>query len=74
MHIRLRSERTNLHVFVTVFAGADKEHLANCGKLCFRVREWRLFSEVLKSGARCIPGGLIVDSLELDPMEAEGCS
>ncbi len=43
--------RGDMHTRVTVFVGPDKDHLANCGDLTFRLNEAKCFRESLRHGA-----------------------
>ncbi len=55
MHLRLRTKPSgSQHVRTQVFMGVDAEHLANCGELCFRPKEWKLFQASLLLGCEQI--------------------
>jgi hypothetical protein len=56
MHTKLKSKRKGDHIHATIFIGEDADHLANAGKLIFRVGEWQLFGAALKLGSRELVG------------------
>lgn len=63
MHLKLVSRRgggesSGSHIRIRVFMGEDKDHLALCGNLTFRVGEWQLFAAALRLGSQWTQGHL----------------
>jgi hypothetical protein len=50
MTIKLRSRLLGAHVHVTVFMGADEDHLQNSGDLVMGVGQWAAYVQVLADG------------------------
>jgi hypothetical protein len=47
MIIRFDARTRGEHAHVRVWAGSGREHLALCGRLCFRVPEWEFLRQLL---------------------------
>lgn len=48
MIMKLRYRLGGGHTHVTFFMGVDKDHLQNCGDLCFRNEEWKIIRSALE--------------------------
>jgi hypothetical protein len=60
MIIRFDATIRGEHAHVRVWAGPDREHLALCGRLCFRMQEWASLRQLLLRGEYVVsyPDGL----------------
>lgn len=64
MTLKLVSDREGDHVHTRLYMGEDKDHLALCGALTFRVGEWQLFGAALRLGADRTQGHLEIVAWE----------
>ncbi len=65
MLLKMRSSKSDSHVYADVFVGEEGQTLAHAGSLCLRTGEWQLFGAALKLGAEQTQGHLTVEIQEV---------